>query len=364
MKVCHVISGDLWAGAEAMACQLVKAQLRHGDLHPSAILLNVGRLAAELSRLGVRVSVADESRSSFPELCRALRRIIRCDRPDIIHSHGYKENILACLAAGAGGRPRLIATQHGMPEAYGGIAVKRRFLAGLNFLVLSGFFHKAVVVSREMRETLTGKLGFPAGKVEVIRNGIEIPEPAPARGDGSFVIGSSGRFFPVKDYPLLVEIGKRVLERSDRIRFELAGEGPEKRKTLDLIREYGIEHAFSLPGFVHDMRAFYPGLDLYLNTSLHEGIPMGVLEAMACGVPVIAPRVGGLPEMIDDGVEGYLVEGRDSGDFAEKCLALSRDKALRERMSHAAREKIRKEFSVEHMAGRYYRLYAEAVDSP
>jgi glycosyltransferase involved in cell wall biosynthesis len=88
------------------------------------------------------------------------------------------------------------------------------------------------------------------------------------------------------------------------------------------------------------MSTFYRGVDLYLNTSIHEGIPMSVLEAMAHGLPVVAPNVGGISEIIDQGVEGYLLEDRDPKASAEKFFLLYENKGLRERMSHAAREKV------------------------
>jgi len=176
-----------------------------------------------------------------------------------------------------------------------------------------------------------------------------------------FVIGSVGRFVPVKDYPLMVNIAREVSTRSDEIRFELAGDGPMASEVQDLVRKSGLEHRFVLRGFIHDVSTFYQGLNVYLNTSLHEGIPMSVLEAMAHGVTPIAPRVGGFEEILTDGVDGYLVDGRDPRDFAEKCLFLYRNPTLRQSMGHAAREKIVRQFSVERMVSAYLDLYMCAM---
>ena len=120
----------------------------------------------------------------------------------------------------------------------------------------------------------------------------------------------------------MVHVAKDVLRQTDRIQFLLAGDGPEKERITSLIREYQLEPAFRMTGFVDDMESFYSRLNLYINTSFHEGLPMGILEAMSYGIPVIAPKCGGLPEIIDNGIEGYLIEGRDPARFAEKCLQL------------------------------------------
>jgi glycosyltransferase involved in cell wall biosynthesis len=106
------------------------------------------------------------------------------------------------------------------------------------------------------------------------------------------------------------------------------------------------------------MTGFYAGIDIYLNTSLHEGIPMSVLEAMAHGLPVVAPAVGGIVEIIEDGVEGFLVEGRSPQAFAKKCILLQ-DGELRLKMGRAARARVEKAFSAQAMAQEYYRLYRE-----
>jgi L-malate glycosyltransferase len=105
------------------------------------------------------------------------------------------------------------------------------------------------------------------------------------------------------------------------------------------------------------MNSFYQGLDVYLNTSVHEGIPMTILEALSHGLPVIAPAVGGIVEIIDDGKEGFLIDSRNPHEFAEKCLLLKENRELREKMSRAAREKAEQTFSAKNMAERYYQLY-------
>jgi len=364
IKICHIISGDLWAGAEVMAFHLLKGLTKYEDVDLSVVLLNEGRLAEEIRRLGVPLEVIDESKTAFSKMIWAVRKMLNSVSPDVIHSHRYKENILSYLASKTRKGGKLIGTQHGMPESYGGKrSLKNHLISNFNSLLLSRCFQNVVAVSNEIQETLVKQYGSSSkSRVSVIHNGITIPESLSTRKTkDTFVIGSSGRFFPVKDYPLMVEVAREILKNTNTVHFELAGDGPELRNLQTMVHRYGLGERFVLRGFLNDMGPFYQELDVYLNTSVHEGIPLSVLEAMAHRVPVIAPRVGGLSEIVEDGMDGYLIENRNPKAFAEKCLQLLKNKTLREQIGSAAREKVISGFSIDQMAGKYYRLYRDVV---
>jgi glycosyltransferase involved in cell wall biosynthesis len=363
-KICHIISGDLWAGAEVMCCNLLKMLKQYPDIRVSVIMLNEGRLAHELHDAGLSVLILDESRHSFARLTRMVRKFCAEEAQDIIHTHRYKENIIAFIAAGATRSTRLVATQHGLPEiSEDGAKTGKRLKLAINFFILSRFFAKTVAVSHDVKRHLVSRYGFKRDCLDVIHNGAFFPEGV-ASGEGasrSFFIGSSGRLFPVKDYPLMVEIARIVVEQEKEARFALAGEGPCRNEIEACVRARGLEGRFLMPGHLDEMAPFYHGLDLYLNTSRHEGIPMTILEALGQGLPVVAPDVGGIPEIIDDGVEGFLVEGRDPHDFAAKCLQILRDRNLHESMSRAARDRATCAFSAEKMAADYHKLYCDLM---
>ena len=360
MRVCHMISGDQWAGAEVMDYRLLQGLSKYKDLELSAILLNEGKVASEFRRLGVDVHVANESGQSYFRLAETVKNLVKMLSPDVLHSHRLKENILAYHAAKSGNHIRLICTHHGMPEPLSGKGklLKRFILSKYHHRILSRHFHRVVVVSEDIRNRFLREYRFPNGKVDMIHNGTDIPPSRPEKKDsGDFVIGSAGRLFPVKDYPLMVRVAGEISRRTSGTRFELAGEGPEKERILGLIREEGLETVFALNGFLDDISRFYASLDLYINTSLHEGIPMSVLEAMSYGLPVIAPDTGGLAEIIENGRHGYLVQGRDPRAFADNCLRLIENRSLLQELGDASREKIRKEFSFDNMSEKYRRLY-------
>ncbi|MCF8095225.1 MAG: glycosyltransferase [Desulfobacteraceae bacterium] len=332
------------------------------DIDLSVIVLNEGRLARELRDLDMPVFVVDEQAFSFPGLVFRIRTLMRQLSPDVAHSHRYKENILAVLARGVRGGSRLIATQHGMPEGSGKRFLSlNSFVSGLNKYLLANQFDRLVVVSDDMRKSFINEFGFAVGKVETIHNGIELHfEVRPGNKGSMLTVGSAGRFFPVKDYPLMVEIARAIKERGfSSVRFELAGEGPQRSLLEERISSYGLEDVFLLRGHVSDMDEFYSCIDVFLNTSVHEGIPMSILEAMSHGVPVVAPRVGGIREIITDGVDGFLVPGRNPADFAEKVIFFGRNHEAVQNMGRAARSKVEREYSSAAMAGKYMSLYQE-----
>ena len=365
MKVCHIISGDLWAGAEVMVYYLLKNLEENEGLEISAILFNEGKLASHIRDLGIQVNVVDETKYNIFQIVREIKNIFIQRPPDIIHSHRYKENILAFLSSLFNKNIRFVCTQHGMPEYIGGNnKVKYTILHRINIYLLSKLFNKVIVVSKDMKDKFIENYAFSKDKITVIRNGTEIPENIlPKIDEDIFIVGSMGRIFPVKDYPLMVEIAMEIKKETDNIHFELAGEGPDKAKIIDLIEKYQLGNTFILKGFVENIVDYYKGIDVYINTSIHEGIPMSVLEAMSYGIPIIAPDTGGIKEMICDGVEGYLVEKRDKKIFANKCLELFNDRSLRRSIGNNAREKAEKEFSNERMAKEYYNMYCDVVNT-
>jgi L-malate glycosyltransferase len=364
ISVCHIASGDLWAGAESMIFNLLSNLRGKSALSLSAIILNEGILAQKLLSLGVTVHILDEKHLSFLQIFQKSLEITGGNPPNIFHSHRYKENLLSLLMSRYRTPKKRISTLHGLPEFHGKPpTLNQRLKIRANYFFLSRFF-TAVAVSQDIRKTLLDRFGFQNTKVEVIHNGIECSSPnlTGNRNSDPFVIGSSGRLFSVKDFPLMVEIAKIISERGvNGVRFEIAGDGPDMSAIESLIKRYGLSDSFLLKGHVNDMDSFYRGLDLYINTSVHEGIPMTILEAMSHGLPVIAPAVGGFGEIFDDGKEGFLVKTRSPHDFAEKCLFLKNNSPERSRMSSAAKEKVEREFSAQNMAEKYFSLYLRVM---
>ncbi len=355
-------SGDLWAGAEVMIYQLILGVSKTSGLELCVVLLNKNRLAEKLMALGVTVKIYDESKQSFFTILGNVRRFVVTFSPDIIHAHRYKENLLAWLSCIGISTTKLVATQHGMPEVTGlGQNFKSWLRTTFFFRQLSSCFDMVVVVSEEMQQTLLGCYGFSDKNMSVIHNGIAIPEIVNKKKKRRLLIGSAGRLFPVKDYSLMVDIALQVVKQNDTIDFVLAGDGPQRSELEQKVKKYGIEDRFLFVGHQDDMAGFYKSLDVYINTSVHEGIPMSVLEAMSYGSPVVAPDVGGFPEIVHNKIQGFLIEGRNKDTYVNCLLQLSLNENLRLKMAKVARKRIIKHFSRDIMVQQYYNLYSELI---
>jgi glycosyltransferase involved in cell wall biosynthesis len=359
LHVCHIISGDLWAGAEVMAYTLLKSLKNSPKVNLQIILLNDGRLAEKLRKIGLNPRVFDENRFSSFWILRCIRKVFSNQPVQIIHSHRFKENILSALATAFIRNIKLVATQHGMPEFNaGGENFRHRFLIRMNFFLLRRHFDRLVAVSEDIQKQLVDGLKMNPCRVCVIRNGIDLPNlSVNLSHQGPWRVGSAGRLFPVKDFPLFLEVAKMVSDRRNDVEFLIAGDGPEKDRLHQLIRQYRLEKKVTLLGHLTDMASFYRRIDIYLSTSVHEGIPMSVLEAMAQGIPVIAPRTGGFDEIVADQRDGILIGGRRPGFFCDALLRVIADQRLFANLSGMAREKVVREFSAQVMAERYYTLY-------
>lgn len=358
IKVLIIASGDLWAGAEVMICQLISSLRGNLSLDLYIVLLNKNRLAKELESQGINVTILDESIFSFYTILRQLKNVVKEFSPDIIHSHRYKENFLAWLASLGNSRIKLVATQHGMPEILGaGFHLKNKLRDLFFFRLLSCCFDRTVLVSYEMRKTLIGTFGFSEKNISVIHNGIKIHKCGPRQIKKTLIVGSAGRLFPVKDYSLLINVAKDVISKNNTVEFVIAGEGPLQNKLEREIKNLGIQNQCRLIGHQNNMDAFYQNIDIYINTSVHEGIPMSVLEAMSYGLPVIIPKVGGLPEIIKNNIQGFLIVKRKKEIYVERLLQLTNDKELLKKMGRSARKKAIESFSKEFMASKYYDLY-------
>lgn len=367
LRVLHVFSGDLWAGAEVMICHLLETLRDQPGVTLMALALNEGRLTERLRAAGIDTVVVPESGRSFPVLCWEAIRACRGRRIEVVHAHRYKENLLAWIVAVALKVQVRLSTMHGMPEMYGPAQrIRARVKVWLNLALLRRGFSMVVAVSHEIDHTLRGRHAFPASRVEVIHNGIPLPE-IPGLDDGQgvreergkkVIIGTIGRCVPVKGFDLFIEIAERVCQRMDQAVFVLVGEGPEKWKLEQAVAAKGLEGRVLLFPACVDPSPHYRSFDIYLNTSLHEGIPLTILEAMAWGKPVVAANVGGIPEVVSHQETGFLVDGRDPEAFSAWCCALAQDRALRSMVGARARAAVAERFSVQKMAVSYAALYA------
>jgi len=365
IKVLHILSGDLWAGAEILTYSLIKNLKNQKNIAIRVVLFNNKTLYKKLKEEGIKIYLIDETKYNSPvSVLIKLLNIIRKTSPSIVHTHKYKETILSAFVFWGKTNIKLLQTVHGDIEPYKGIQnIKIKLYELINYTILKYKFSLIIAVSKDLKKKIIEKRKIKKNNIITIYNGIQIPEKIKTNinNKNKIIIGSAGRFVLVKNYLFLIDIAKEVREKYKKIEFWLIGDGPEKQKILEKIFSDNLQTNFKILPFSESISYFYKNIDIYINTSKHEGLPLSILEALSYSVPVIAPKIGGLPEIIMNGIDGFLIEPSDLEEYVQKCLLLSRNQSLRIKMGKAGKEKVKKFFSIQRMAENYYQIYKELI---
>jgi glycosyltransferase involved in cell wall biosynthesis len=218
-----------------------------------------------------------------------------------------------------------------------------------------------VAVSPQIKNDLVAYGVSPADKITVIPLGFDL-EPffgcQQYKGeflrelgldDGTRLVGIVGRIFPIKNHHLFLESAARVSSNADAVRFVIVGDGILRTEMENYARELSITDRVIFTGWRRDLPRIYAGMKVLVVCSDNEGTPVSAIEAMASGVPVVATRVGGLPDIITDGETGYLVPPRDPEALAGAVLRLLQDPELASRMGQAGQTMARERFAVQRL---------------
>ena len=365
--------GDLWAGAEVQLKVLLSKLVGRADIDLSVILLNEGRLEEEIDALGIPVRVFPESQWGSGKIFRELVREFKQSNIHIIHTHKYKDTILAAPAAKLCGIPHVVRTVHGLREPFQGLqSLKMSIYKAIERIAHRYYVDSIIGVSSQIERTY--KAEGERFRVTCIRNGIDLDGRSiqtdrwRTRNElgidsETCLIGTIGRLTPVKGIPYLLEAARMLLLQGANVKVLVVGEGSIRSDLMTQTRDLGISKDVVFLGHREDTDALLQALDIFALPSLSEGIPMALLEAMAASRAVVASRVGGVPEIVEDGTEGFLVESMDVNGLAEKCLRLIQSPELAQKMGQAARARVERNFSAENMAHQVALLYKELVES-
>lgn len=326
LKVMHIISADLWAGAEVQAYTLLKHLRDKCEL--AVIVLNPGRLADELNRLNIAVTLLDESKLSSLELLKQMRKAMLAFRPDIVHTHRQKENILGSVANAASIRAKCVRTSHGAPE------FKPQGIRKLQVLldrVVGSYLQAAVIaVSKDLSEQLGDQ--FPARKIKVIHNGVDAealkaqvaPADFKARAPGARHIGIIGRLEPVKRVDLFLEAAEHLAKAlpDEALQFHIIGEGSLRSQLEAQANRSPLAEHIHFHGHRGDVPSCLASLDALVMCSDHEGTPMTALEALALGTPLVGHYVGGLKEILEPFSQAQVTQHSAEGYAAavSRCV--------------------------------------------
>lgn len=307
-----------------------------------------------------------------------LSQLIRRERPTILHTHTAKAGAvgrIAALLAGNARPPIIVHTFHGhvLRGYFGrlttfGFRTLERWLARMTTSLIA--------VSPEVRDDLVSLHVAPASKFTVVRLGIDLAQrvdndDAQRREtrrqmglrDDAFVVGWVGRMTAVKNTDSVVQALRQLIERGLDAYAVLVGDGPDRDHLERYAHDLGVIKRCLFLGYQEDVARFYDAMDVLLLPSINEGTPVSVIEALAAGRPAVATRVGGIPDVIRDGVDGFLVDLGDADALADRLADLAADPIRRAEMGASGRARVFERYAVERLVDDVDELYRSLLAS-
>lgn len=298
-----------------------------------------------------------------------IARVIRAVQPQIVHTQSWS-GIDTAIAMLFERGPKLVHSEHGRNLPYIHFEPLKRRVAR------RCLYHRAdalFAISRELRAFYCRETGFPLGRMSVIPNGIDprrIDESARNSsgrsvrnelgiGDNDFVIGTVARLDQTKDTITLTRAFAELCQspQEPSLKLLVVGDGEQKVELQKYVDEQRMSQKVIFTGVRYDVPRLLGAMDLFALSSLSEGLPITVLEAMCASLPVVATNVGALPELVEEGVTGFLVEPKNIGALAERISRFYRGSVTARDFGMAGRRKVEREFRLEQMLERYTDLY-------
>lgn len=359
MRIVHVIESLEFGGAERVSLMLANG-MSATDTVTILCVKQPGELAGSVDRR-VRVISLGKGEGSDVLLPWRLARVIREERAEVLHGHNWGIFFECGLAGRIVGVPKRLHTIHGpYPDCAPGwkSRIKYAFRRLLERAV-ARTYHRLVPVSEAIRDYMVNEMRLKPEIIETIHNGIALDAHAgqAPTGAGGLTFISVGRLAEVKNHELMLDAFAALAPRPARARLVLVGDGPRRAALDERARRLGIATDVAFLGFRNDIAALLAGADVYLVSSHYEGVSMAVLEAMRARLPVIATRVGGMPETVRDGATGLLVPPGDVAALTAAMARLASAPGLRRSMGNAGFELLAREFSFENMLARYRAVY-------
>ena len=358
MKVLQIIPIFKLAGAEIM-CENLCYELREQGCDVTAVSLYTQHtpITDRLEAANIRVVYLGKKKGFDFSLFIRLWKLFQKEKPDVVHTHIYAARYALPVAV-ACGIPARIHTVHSLAQW-------EQVKAGkvVNGIMFRHFGAIPVALNKEVKETIQEVYSLPGQKIPVIFNGVNLSKCQIKHNYATkeaFTIIHIGRFMDVKNHSLLLHSFSRFVDHYPKARLQLIGEGELQHNMEQLAVEIGIAQEVYFAGLQSDIFPWLHQADVFILTSKYEGMPMTLIEAMGTGLPVIATKVGGIPDIITDGEEGILTES----DSEQIAAAMERmmDVEFRQKCGKKARKKAIEQFAADTMAEKYIQLYQELLN--
>jgi glycosyltransferase involved in cell wall biosynthesis len=359
LHVCHTLLRLDVGGLERVVLDLVRESQRDGHRVSVLCLERPGALAGTAERLGARVVSVGKRPGFRPGMVPRIAGRLRELRPDVVHTHQVGALLYAGPAARWAGVPVVVHTEHG--KNYSG-----RFRMRLLGRLATRSARRVFAVSGDILRDLCDRRIASPRKLVHVPNGVDVDRFEVADDVGELrrevglpadvpVIGTVGRLTGVKRQDVLLRGFARL--RHPAARLLVVGDGPAREELVSLAANLRITDRVLLAGYRDRPERALAAMDVFALTSDSEGMPLAILEAWAAGRPVVASRVGGVPELVADGSNGLLFPAGDDGALADCLDRLLRNRPLAESLGEAGRSLVRERYDTRAMAAAYLRHY-------
>jgi glycosyltransferase involved in cell wall biosynthesis len=359
MRIVQLVETLETGGLERIAVDLALAQKRVGDFPMLYCMFTGGPLAEDARRAGIPVTEFHKEPGFSVKMLFTLARQLRRDAADVVHTHNPGVHHYGAVAARMARVPAVVNTRHGLTTSSGRAYPERYFRAVMPLT------DRVVFVCEDSRRYLVEQRGLASRKSVVIINGIELrgfleKPAAPMSATPRVRFGAVGRMVPVKAHSILIDAFAELRGKLPGAELRIVGGGPLEEELKEQTRKAGLDGCIRIEGLNHRIADVLRDLDIFVLSSISEGLPLVILEAMAAGLPVVSTRIGGVPEVAPEGDVSVLCAPGSASCLAEAMYkaATSCDLA---RMGKKAREMAIAKFSLDQMWRCYQAVYAAAL---
>jgi len=370
MRIVQFVYNLDLGGLERLAVDLAECQLAQGDEALIYCLTHPGRLAKEATAKGIAVRAFEKGPGPHLSTVWNIAKHLRQDRPDVLHTHNHLVHHYGVAAGIMAGVPVIVNTRHrgeqrlvNTPDGSALTTESTGKKSDLLYRSTLPWTDSVVMISEATRQFFVRYRGIPARKTRVILNGAHLDRffAAPARPGAALPrvrFGIAARLMPEKDHFALLRAFTSVLAAIPQAQLRIAGEGPMRGRLEERARELNLGESVTFLGPLTDMPRFLSELDIFVLSSLIEGMPISILEAMAAGLPIVSTRAGGVDEAVIEGKNAHLVAPGDAQGLAEAMIQMARRPDL-ESVGSIGRQIVLERFRIENTWRNYRDLFVE-----
>jgi len=368
MRIVQLVNNLDMGGLERLAVDLAYCQLAAGHVPTIYCLVHPGRIAAEAVANGV--SVRSFEKPPGPHLSTAwkMAKQMRLDRPDVLHTHNHLVHHYGVIAGKFARVPVIVNTRHRAEFRFESGPDGSRITtespdkkSDLIFRATLPWTGSVVMISEATRQFFVRYRGVPKAKTQVILNGANLERFLSVPADPGSVLprvrfGIAARMVAEKDHFTLLRAFGVVAEEIPGAELQIAGDGPLREQLVEFTKRLKLQDRVHFLGALPHAAQFLSQLDVFVLSSLNEGLPLALLEAMATGLPVVSTRAGGVDEAAKDGQNAYLATVGDSNDLAQAMIRMARASDLRQKGALGQRI-VQEQFCIEKTWQGYYELF-------